>query len=110
MSILQIPIHTDFWDFLENYNLDRDLVDEKIVNWQEKKIKIKRTFWMQQKRKIPKFFKKKIFHSHGITNSIQYDFITNYFIILKKSCHTTHTNLFIFKNKFLKLHGFRYNA
>lgn len=110
LSVLQFPIHFEFWNFIENYTLDNDLLEERILNWQERKIKIKKTFWMQQKKKIPTFFKKKIFNSDSRINTIQYDFITNYFIILKKSTHNTHTNLFIFKNKFLKLHGFRYNA
>ncbi len=65
---------------------------------------------MQQKRKIPKFFKKKIFEVNGVKNTLQYDFITNYFSILKKHSQPSHTNLFILKNKYLKLHGFKYNS
>jgi len=65
---------------------------------------------MQQKKKIPKFFTKQIIENNGVTNGIQYDFITNYFIIVKKLRNEEHTNTFIFKNKFLKLHGFRYKA
>lgn len=65
---------------------------------------------MLQKKYIPKFYKKKIFDIQGNTNVIQYDFITNYFIILKKFTHPKHTDLFIFKNKLLKLHGFKYRS
>jgi hypothetical protein len=65
---------------------------------------------MQQKRKIPKYLKKIVFNIGGISNYIQYDFITNYFSILKEHRQPKHTNLFIFKNKFLKLHGFKYNS
>ncbi len=65
---------------------------------------------MQQKKKIPKFFKKKHFNVMGSENCIQYDFITNYFVILKQYKQQTHTDLFLFKNKYLKLHGFKYNS
>jgi hypothetical protein len=65
---------------------------------------------MQQKKKTPKYFKKIIFNVDGVTNCIQYDFITNYFSILKDHRKTLNNNLFIFKNKYLKLHGFKYNS
>ncbi len=65
---------------------------------------------MQQKKNIPTFFKKKIFNLQGSSNCIQYDFLKNYFIVLKQYSNENHTNLFIFKNKFLKLHGFKYNS
>lgn len=109
-KILQLPVHKDFWKFILKYSFNKPFIDRKIKYWQEKKIRVRKTFWMQQKKRIPKFFKKKIFNLPGQTNTIQYDFITNYFIILKKSLNPTHTNMFIFKNKFLKLHGFKYNS
>jgi hypothetical protein len=65
---------------------------------------------MQQKKKIPKVFKRKVFFIKGLKNTIQHDYITNYFIILKQHRQETHTNLFVFKNKYLKLHGFKYNS
>jgi hypothetical protein len=65
---------------------------------------------MQQKKKIPEFLRKKIFEVGGLKNVLQYDFITNYFVILKSYRNSMHTNLFIFKNKYLKLHGFKYNS
>jgi hypothetical protein len=65
---------------------------------------------MQQKKKTPKFLKKKFFEAKGLLNTLQYDFITNYFAILKFYKSNTHTNLFIFKNKYLKLHGFKYKS
>ena len=65
---------------------------------------------MDQKKRIPQYFKKKIFSIKGVTNTIQYDFITGYFIVLKKFIKPVHNNSFIFKNKFLKLHGFKYNS
>jgi hypothetical protein len=65
---------------------------------------------MQQKKKIPKYLNKKILDIYGVNNSLHYDFITNYFAILKIHKQPTNTNLFIFKNKYLKLHGFKYNS
>jgi hypothetical protein len=65
---------------------------------------------MQQKKKIPTFFKKKIFEITGAHNCLQYDFITNYFTLIKNFRSEKHTNLFVFKNKYLKLHGFKYNS
>ena len=63
---------------------------------------------MQKKKKIPNFIKKKEFKNLKIKNNIQYDFISNYYIILKNKINVTDTSNFIFKNKFLKLHDFRY--
>ena len=63
---------------------------------------------MQKKKKIPNFIKKKEFKNLNIKNNIQYDFITNYYIILKNKINTNDNANFIFKNKFLKLHDFRY--
>lgn len=61
LTILQFPINFEFWDFLQNTNLNKDLLEEKILNWQERKLRIKRTFWMQQKKKYQRFLKKKFF-------------------------------------------------
>ena len=108
--ILQLPIHEDFWSIMTQYDAAKQFVDSKILLWQSRRIQIKKTFWMQQKKNIPKFIKKKIFNVVGIKNSIQYDFITNYFVILKNLNYKTHNNIFIFKNKYLKLHGFKYNS
>lgn len=109
-QIFQLPIHKLFWRFLKKYSIHGLKSSIKISNWQSKKIKIKKTFWMQRKVKLPKYLKNKHFTVNGITNVIQYDFITNYFIILKSFSKIDHTNLFIFKNKFIKLHGFKYNS
>ena len=109
-KIFQLPIHLDFWYLLKHYDFDKQVVDQKILLWQTKRLKTKKTFWMQQKKKVPKFLKKKIFNVNGVVNSLQYDFITNYFAILKSFKMPTHTNLFIFKNKYLKLHGFKYSS
>ena len=65
---------------------------------------------MQRKVKLPKYLKTKNFVVNGVTNTIQYDFITNYFIVLKSFNKFEHNDCFIFKNKFLKLHGFKYNS
>lgn len=109
-QIYQLPIHSDFWCFIRQYDLNKTKINTKVKFWQDKRMRIRKTFWMQQKKRIPKYLKKKIFEITGITNCIQYDFITNYFAILKQHRQLTHTDLFIFKNKYLKLHGFRYNS
>jgi hypothetical protein len=109
-EIFQLPIHLSFWTLINNYSFDKKKINFKIADWQNKRLRIRKTFWMQQKKKIPKYLKRIVFNVEGISNCIQYDFITNYFAILKDYRETTHNNLFIFKNKFLKLHGFKYNS
>ena len=109
-KIFQLPVHIDFWYLLKFYNTYKQKINKKILLWQSKRLRIKKTFWMQQKKKTPKFLKKKIFEAKGLLNTLQYDFITNYFAILKFYKSNTHTNLFIFKNKYLKLHGFKYKS
>lgn len=109
-KIFQLPIHKLFWRFLKQYSLQGLKSSIKISDWQSKRSRIKRTFWMQQKIKLPKYLRKKNFNIEGITNTIQYDFITNYFIILKSFSKFNHTDFYIFKNKYIKLHGFKYNS
>lgn len=65
---------------------------------------------MEFKKKIPKFFSKQIYTSNGILNKIHYDFLTNYFCILKKNKLLTTTHDVIYNNKLLKLHDFRYKS
>lgn len=75
-----------------------------------KKIQIKKRFWMELRQKIPKFFSKQIYTVNDINNKIQYDFLTNYFCILKKQNSMTLLNKAIYSNKLLKLHDFRYKS
>jgi hypothetical protein len=65
---------------------------------------------MSKKKKIPNFFSKNNINIKNVTNNIQLDYITNYFIILKKKDLFINIDNFILKNKFLKLHNFRYKA
>ena len=65
---------------------------------------------MQQKKNFPKFLKKKTYWNDSVDNSIQYDFLTNYFIILKKYNFITTSKSIIFKNRVLKLNNFRYKS
>ena len=65
---------------------------------------------MLVKKKIPKFFSKQIYKIENFKNIIQYDYITNYFCILKEKKTYTNINDYIFSNKLLKLHNFRYKA
>ena len=108
--IYQFPINWYFWKFLKKYKKKTILIDKKINFWIKKKKKIKNTFWMQQKKNLPNFIKKKKFIIKNIKNNIQYDFITNYYLILKNQKNYSNNANFIFKNKFLKLHDFRYKA
>ena len=107
-NIYQFPINYVFWNFLKKHKKKTLFIDKKIFFWIKKKNKIQNTFWMQKKKKIPNFIKKKEFKNLNIKNNIQYDFITNYYIILKNKINTNDNASFIFKNKFLKLHDFRY--
>jgi len=65
---------------------------------------------MEKKKKIPNFVKKKTFFIDNIQNNIQYDFLTNYYVVLKTLQNYSNESNFIMKNKFLKLHDFRYKA
>jgi hypothetical protein len=59
---------------------------------------------------MPKFFLKNIVNLKSITNNIQLDYYTNYFVILKNNKAFINTDDFILKNKYLKLHKFRYKS
>lgn len=109
-EIYQFPINLNFWGFLSRYQVKKKKVTAKLHSWVVKKNKIRKTFWMQQKRNFPKFLKKKIFWNSQIKNNIQYDFITNYFVILKNVNFISNNQEIIFKNRLLKLQGFRYKA
>jgi len=109
-QIYQLPISLSFWHFLRKYQQKKLKTDFKFNLWIFKRNKIRRTFWMQQKRKIPKFVKKKVYWNNKLKNSIHYDYITNYFVILKTPVIKTFTQDVIFRNKLLKLHDFRYKS
>jgi hypothetical protein len=65
---------------------------------------------MEKKKKNPYFLKKKSFLNNTFNNSIQYDFLTNYFIIFKKNNFIVNHQELIFKNKFLKLNNYKYKS
>ena len=109
-QIYQLPIDTDFWSFLKKINIKKLDLNSKIDSWILRTIRIDNTFWMQQKKNFPKFLKKKSYWNESTNNNIQYDFLTNYFIILKKYNFTLNNQSIIFKNKFLKLNNFRYKS
>ena len=44
-KIFQLPIHLDFWYLLKHYDVDKQVVDQKILLWQTKRLKIRKTFW-----------------------------------------------------------------
>jgi hypothetical protein len=109
-QIYQLPVSLSFWHFLHKYQQKKLKTDFKFNLWIFKRNKIRRTFWMQQKRKIPKFVKKKVYWNNKLKNSIHYDYITNYFVVLKTPVIKTFTQDVIFRNKLLKLHDFRYKS
>lgn len=65
---------------------------------------------MSIKKKTPKFFIKQTYKIKNLKNIIQYDYITNYFCILREKKNYITLNDYIFSNKLLKLHNFRYKA
>lgn len=109
-EIFQIPINIIFWIFLKLIKQSKIKIKKKINLWLKKNWKIKKTFWMSIKKKIPKYFLKQTYKIQGLKNIIQYDFITNYFCILKEKNNYIKINNFIFSNKLLKLHNLRYKA
>jgi hypothetical protein len=65
---------------------------------------------MSIKKKVPKYFLKQIYKIEAIKSYIQYDYLTNYFCVLKESNGHYKINSFISENKMLKLHNLRYRA
>ena len=109
-SIYQLPISLLFWSYINLHLIKKKKIRKKIRKWIFVKIKTKRTFWMNRKKKIPKFFKKQTVINKQVDNCIQYDFITNYFFIVKNKHNSICNESVIFDNKLLKLHDFRYKA
>ena len=110
-KIYQLPIHRYFWSFLVRQNHKREKIEIQVNMWYLKFLKIKRTFWMQQKKKLPKVLKKKTFYNDDYNQHIYFDFLTNYFFFfsIKHDCSNSYLDYFN-RNKFLKLHDFRYRA
>jgi len=109
-EIYQLPIDTKFWTLLKKTYLKKLKIDSRINSWLIKTYKINTTFWMDKKKKNPNFLKKKSFFNNTLNNHIQYDFLTNYFIILKKKNFLINTDSLIYKNKFLKLNNYKYKS
>ena len=108
--IYQIPVSLLFWTFLKKNQSVKKKIQKKIQKWIKNKSKIQKKFWMKSKQNIPPFFSKQIYHNKHASNDVQYDFLTNYFCILKKKKIFTSLNGPIGSNKLLKLHDFRYKA
>lgn len=109
-QILQIPINFLFWIFLSKMRREKYKLKRRVKSWLYKNIRIKKTFWMEIKKKTPKFFSKQIFSFKKIKNAIQYDFITNYFCIIKNTETYEKVNEYLFNNKMLKMNNFRYKS
>ena len=109
-KLFQIPINLLFWKFLFKIQKNKKKIEFKINNWVRKTIRIKKTFWMEKKKKTPKFFSKQVYWNNKIFNNIQYDFITNYFVVYNNNIENKFLSVekIIKNNKFLKLHNFRY--
>jgi len=66
---------------------------------------------MKQKKKLPKILKKKTLYNYDYSQYIYFDFLTNYFFFFSIKHHYSNSYLDYFnRNKFLKLHDFRYRA
>ena len=65
---------------------------------------------METKKKTPKFFSRQSLSFKNVNNAIQYDFITNYFCVVKSSKVYEKTNDYVFNNKMLKMHKFRFKS
>jgi len=65
---------------------------------------------MEIKKNTPKFFAKQIFIFKKIKNAIQFDFLTNYFCVIKECEAYEKIHDYIFNNKLLKMHNFRYKC
>lgn len=109
-AVYQIPVSLLFWTFLKKNQSIKKKIQKKIQKWIRNKKKIQKKFWMKSKQNIPPFFAKQIYHNKHASNGVQYDFLTNYFCILKKKKMFTPLNGPIGSNKLLKLHDFRYKA
>ena len=109
-QIYQLPISIFFWYFLKKHQSKKFKIKKRIKRWIAIKKRIKRRFWMKQKKNIPNFFSKQVYTNNKVLNNIQFDYITNYFCVLKKNSSITLLNKIINNNKLLKLHNFRYKS
>lgn len=109
-KIFQIPINLLFWNFLNFIRNNHYKIKKKLQSWFYRNIRIRSTFWMEIKKNTPKFFDKQIFIFKKIKNAIQYDFLTNYFCVIKHCEAYEKLHDYIFNNKMLKMHNFRYKC
>jgi hypothetical protein len=109
-QIFQIPVSSFFWYFLKYHQSKKIKIKKRIKKWIYIHKKIKQTFWMQQKKQIPPFFSKQVYSNSQVHNTIQFDYLTNYFCILKNTLRLTVLNKAIYSNKFIKLQDFRYKS
>lgn len=109
-EIFQIPINLIFWIFLNKLRRKKRRIKKKIKSWLYRNIRIKRTFWMELKRKTPKFFSYQLFNFNKTNSAIQYDFVTNYFCVIKNCISFEAINEYILNNKLLKMHNFRFKS
>lgn len=109
-KIYQFPIHNLFWKFLYYQQNRKKKIRLKIKNWIRKNKRIKRRFWMSTKKNTPKYFYQQTACSHKTLNSIHYDYLTNYFCVIKQV--SSQKSLFDIanRNNMLKLHNIRYKA
>jgi hypothetical protein len=109
-EIFQIPISLIFWVFLNKLKKSKRKIKKKVKSWLYRNIRIRQTFWMELKKKTPKFFSYQLFNFNKVNSAIQYDFITNYFSVLKDCISFESINEYIFNNKLLKMHNFRFKS
>jgi hypothetical protein len=83
---------------------------KKIKHYYYKKAKIRNTFWMKQKQKLPSFFFKNYIHINTNFNHLYFDPLTNYFSIVTDNKNILSDESYIIQNKLFKLNNYRYKG
>jgi len=109
-KIYQLPINNKFWSFFWVLNDYKLTIEKKIKHYYYKKAKIRNTFWMKQKQKLPSFFFKNYIHINTNFNHLYFDPLTNYFSIVTDNKNILSDESYIIQNKLFKLNNYRYKG
>lgn len=109
-QIYQFPISLVFWQYLKKNQSVKNKIKIKIKHWLTKSRWIRRKFWMNTRRNLPKFFFQQTFFDKTILSVVQFDFKTSSLCILKNIKPIIDKNGIIRDNKMLKLHNMRYKS
>ena len=108
--IYQFPISLVFWYYLKKNQSNKNKIKIKIKHWLSKSRWIRKKFWMNTRRNLPKFFFQQTFFDKTMLGAVQFDFKTSSLCILKNSNRIINRNSIIWDNKMLKLHSMRYKS